>query len=101
MSVILGLNQGNRDVRLVVENVISPLGFAATDQLAAHNYAPLGEADLFTKLGDFIPARLAQGRGDKLGADIALAEFLLVHVFRRSPVLWRIVDRRVSGRGWS
>ena len=41
--VVLGLDDGDRDVRLVVENVVGALGLAAGDQLAADDDAALGE----------------------------------------------------------
>ena len=56
--VVLGLDQRDRDVRLVVEDVVGPLGLAAGDQLAAHDDAALGEADLLADLRGFIPAGL-------------------------------------------
>ena len=50
VGVVLGLDQRERDVRLVVEDVVRPLGLAACDQLAAHDDAALGEADLLANL---------------------------------------------------
>ncbi len=47
--VVLGLDQRQRDVGLVVEDVVGPLGLAAADQLAAHDDAALGEADLLAR----------------------------------------------------
>ena len=48
-----------RDVRLVVEDVVGALGLAARDQLAAHDDAALGEADLLADLQHLVPARAA------------------------------------------
>ena len=42
--VVLGLDQRERDVGLVVEDVVGALGLAAGDQLAADDDAALGEA---------------------------------------------------------
>ena len=42
--VVLRLDQGDGDVRLVVENVVGALGFAAGDQLAADDDPALGES---------------------------------------------------------
>ena len=78
--VVLGLDEGDRDVGLVVEDVVGAFGLAAGDQLAADDDPALGEADLLANLGHLIPARLLDGRGDELGADVAFAEELLVHV---------------------
>src|SRR4026208_393490 len=39
----------------------------------------LGEGDFLAKLGQLVPAGAAEGRGNELGADVALAELLLVH----------------------
>ena len=48
--VVLGLDEGDGDVRLVVEDVVGALGLAAGDQLAADDDAALGEADLLANL---------------------------------------------------
>ena len=79
--VVLGLDQRERDVGLEIEDVVGALGLAARDQLAAHDDAALGEADLFADLRHLIPARLPQGGRDELGADVAFAEGALVPVF--------------------
>lgn len=79
VGVVLGLDQGQRDVRLEVQDVVGALGLAAADQLAAYDDPALGEADFLTDLQHLIPARLAQGRGDELGADVAFTEGSLVH----------------------
>jgi hypothetical protein len=50
-----------------------------TNQLAAHDDAPLGEADLLAKLRQLIPSRLLEGGRDELGADVAFAQQLLLH----------------------
>ncbi len=69
-----------RDVRLVVEDVVGPLGLAAGDQLAADDDAALGEADLLADLRHLVPP----GRGAPPGVMnlvqmSRLAEVLLVH----------------------
>ena len=78
MVVVLRLDQGDGDVRLVVENVVGALGLAAGDQLAADDDPAFGEIDLFANLRQDIPARLLDGGRDELGADVAFAERLLV-----------------------
>ena len=79
MVVVLGFDQCDGQVGLVVENVVGPLALAPADQLATHHDAALGEVDFLADLCHLVPARLAQGRGDELGADVAFAQALLVH----------------------
>ena len=61
------------------EDIVGPLALASAGQLAAHGDASLGEADLFPDLRHLVPPGFAQGKGDELGADVALAETFLVH----------------------
>ncbi len=80
--VVLGLDDGDRDVRLVEEDVVGLLGLAALDRLAANDDAALGEVDLLANLGHHVPlaAVRADERGrDELGADVRFGEVLLVH----------------------
>jgi hypothetical protein len=77
--VVLRFDDRQWDVRLVVEDVIRALGLSASDHLAADDNAALREADFLAKLRDLVPASLTEGRRDELGADVALAELLLVH----------------------
>ena len=83
MIVVLGFDQGDRDVVLVVENVIGALGFAARDELATNDDAALGEADLFPDLCELIPARPLQCGRDELTANVAFAHraFINHHAF--------------------
>ena len=81
MRVVLSFDEGQRDIWLVIEDIVSALGLPAADQLAAHNDATLGEADFLTDLQHLVPARFAQGRRDELSADIAFGEGALVHGF--------------------
>ena len=87
MVVVLGFDQCDGQVGLVVEHVVGPLALAPADQLAAHDDAALGEVNFLADLCHLVPACLAQGRGDELGADVALAQALLVHGgwFGRNP----------------
>jgi hypothetical protein len=73
MGIVLGLDQRQRDVGLVIEDIISPLGLAPRDQLAAHDDAALSEAHLLANLQHLVPPRLAERRRDELGADVAFA----------------------------
>ena len=79
VGVVLGFNQGNGEIGLVVQDVIGPLGLAPADQLAAHDNAACGEADLAANLRCLVPAGLVQGRGNELGAHVAFAEACLLH----------------------
>ena len=79
VSVILGLDHGHGNVGLVIEDVVGPVTLTAADQLAAHDDAPLGEADLLADLLHLVPPVLSQGGRDEFGADIAFAEAFLVH----------------------
>ena len=48
--VVFGLDEGDGDVRLVVEDVVGALGLAAGDQLAADDDPAFGEVDLLANL---------------------------------------------------
>jgi hypothetical protein len=77
--VVLRLEHRQRDVRLVVEDVVGALRFSPRDELAANDDASLCKTDFLAKLSDLIPAGLPERGRDELGADIPLAELLLVH----------------------
>ena len=101
--VVLGLDDGDGQVGGVVEDVVGPLLLAPRVQLAAHDDAAVGEGDLLAHLGGEIPARLLQGRGDVLRADVAFRElFLVLHLgFRRVMAFASNVPsilRRAAGR---
>ena len=85
VGVVLRLDQGDRNVRLVVENKVGLLRLAARHQLAAHDDAALGEIDLLPNLHHLVPACALDGRQDELGADIALGEASLVHTGQPPP----------------
>jgi hypothetical protein len=46
MAVVLVLDDGDRDVGLVVKDIVGALGFAARDELSPDDDAILGESDL-------------------------------------------------------
>ena len=77
--VVLRLDDGDRDIGLVIEDVVGALGFATRHKLPPDDDAPLGKVDLFANLHHPVPARAFHGGADELGADIALAEVFLVH----------------------
>ena len=70
--VVLGLDDREGDVGLVVQDVVGAFGLAARDQLAADDDAALGEVDLLADLVHLVPACPAEGGSDELGADVAL-----------------------------
>ncbi|MNR25485.1 hypothetical protein D3C85_1426390 [compost metagenome] len=77
--VVLGLDDGQGHVGLVVEDVVGAPGLATAMQLAAHDDAALGEADFLAHLFVMVPAGLEDGRGNELGADVPFGERFLVH----------------------
>ena len=93
--VVLGLDDGERDVRLVEEDVVGLLGLAALDGLAADDDAALGEVDLLADLGHQVPlvAVWPDDRGrDELGADVRFGELLLVHAIRAWSSRSRVIN---------
>ena len=76
--VVLGFDDGNRDIGLVVQNVIGALGLTARVQLAAHDDTPFGEGDFFADLGVQIPTGLNDGWCDVFAANISLGQVLLI-----------------------
>ena len=79
MGIVLGLDDRDGNVRLVVEDVVGALGLSARDQLATHDDAALGEAHLLADLQHLVPPRPAQGRRDELGADVPFGQVSLVN----------------------
>lgn len=77
--VIFGLDKGDRDVRLVVENDVGLLRLPARYQLAAHDDAALGEKDFLPNLHHLIPTGALDGRQDEFRADIAFSEAPFIH----------------------
>ena len=76
------LNDGNGEIGFVIEDVIGALGLATGVQLAPDDDAPFGEGEFFADLGMEVPARCLERRDNELGADVTLAEKLLVHTAR-------------------
>lgn len=77
--VVLGFDNGNGDVRPVVQNVVGTLGFAASVHLAPDDDSPLGKCYFLAYLGVDIPSSADDGQSDVLGTDIALGKVLLGH----------------------
>ena len=74
MIVVLGFDNSDGDVGLVVEDAVGAFGLAACDHLTANDDSSFGEANLFANLGHLVPARLLYGGNDVLSADVALCE---------------------------
>ncbi len=77
--IVLGLDDGDRDIGLVIQNVVGAFGLAARDELSAHDDAAFRESNLLANLHHAVPARALDGGAYELGADIAFAEVLFVH----------------------
>jgi len=75
---VFDLDEGDGNVRFVVENVVGALGLATGDQPAADDDPAFGERDLLSNLRQDIPARLLDSGRDELSADVAFAEVFLV-----------------------
>jgi hypothetical protein len=74
MLVVFGLNHGQGQVELVVQNEIGAASFATRVQLAAHHDAALGEAELFADLLLDVPPSPFNRGGDELGTDVPFSE---------------------------
>lgn len=87
--IVLRLDDGDGDVRLVVKDIVGPLALAPCCEFAPHVYFASGEGDFFEELGVLVPASGFEGGGDVLGADVPLGEELFVqgHVGRG---VWRM-----------
>src|SRR5438105_4803980 len=72
--VVLRLDDSDRDIGLVIKDVIGAFGFATSNELPPDDDTSLGEGDLLTDLHHPVPACAFYRRADELGADIAFAE---------------------------
>jgi hypothetical protein len=81
MLVVLGLDDGQRQIGLVEQRVVGTQNRAdvASGLLAPHHDAAGAQRELPVDLRHAIPARLLHGGPDVLLTDIALGELLLVH----------------------
>ena len=76
-EVVLGLNQGNGEVP-DVKHIVGALGFAACNQLTAHNDPARRESHLATN-GGLRPTSLIQSRGNEFRAGVVFAEVPFAH----------------------
>ena len=76
VGVVLGFDDGERNARLVVEDVVGATNGAlvASGAIATHDDATGGEIDFLAHLAVCVPTCCRDSRGDELGADIAFAE---------------------------
>ena len=82
MVVVFCLDDGDRDVRLVEQDVVRLLCFASLDRLASNDDAALCEITLLQYLRHHVPLRSVRpedGRRDELRANVGFGKVLLVH----------------------
>ena len=77
--VVFRFDDGNGNVRFVVENVVGALPGSTGVHLPPNMDPAVGKADLFPYLGMDIPPGPDEMGRDELGANIALAEGVFVH----------------------
>lgn len=78
VALVLRLDQCQREV-LVVKDVVGPLGLAPSDQSAADDDAPFGEANFFADLCLNVPTRRNKRRRDELRTDVPFAQIIWTH----------------------
>ncbi|MNN23437.1 hypothetical protein D3C81_1368350 [compost metagenome] len=74
MLVVLGFDNSQRQVGLVIQDVVCATRFAPAVQLATDDDAALGKADFLTDLLVQIPASCGDGRRDVFAADVTLSQ---------------------------
>ena len=79
MFVVLRLNDGDGNVRFVIENIVGALSGSTRVEFPPDINPPVGEADFFTHLVMNVPPGRDKIGRDELGADVTLAEGFLVH----------------------
>jgi hypothetical protein len=80
--VVLGLYDRERNVGLVVKDVIHPLLGSTGMNFSTHIDATIGEAHFLANLSLQIPSSRHKAGGDKFRADIAFAERFFIHATR-------------------
>src|SRR5665648_451420 len=69
MSVVFSLNNSNRDVGLVVQDVVRSLSFTTDRKIDLYVDAAIREANFLTNLLLHVPSGLLKCRAAELGAD--------------------------------
>ena len=77
--VVLCLDDGDGDIGLVVEYVVSAFLCASGVEFSPYIDAAIGEGDFLANLILNIPARCLDLGRDELGADVAFAEVFFIH----------------------
>jgi len=77
--VVLGFDDGDRDVWFVIKDIIGALGLPAGNEFSADDDAPFGKSDFLADLHHPVPARALDGGTDEFGADVAFAQVSLVY----------------------
>ncbi len=73
VHVVFGLDESDRDIGFVVEDVVGAFALAPTDQLATNDDAALCEADFLADSGHLVPASATNGWGNEFRTDVSLA----------------------------
>lgn len=88
MIVVLRLDEGERDVGLVDEDIVGSSGNPTLYHFPANDDPAFGEVDLLPHLRHqvpLVPIRADQRRRDELGANLCFGQCLLVH----RSISWR------------
>ena len=93
VGAVLGLDDGDGDVVLVVEDAVGPFLASALAHVALDNDPALGQGHFLAHLGMNIPAGLFEGGDDLLGADIPLGKDFVVHqvLLKSSGSSWAVL----------
>lgn len=76
---ILRFDDGEGNVALVVQKVVSPLALAALGLVSVYDHAPVGEIVFAFDLGMVIPTRAAKRGIDELRPNILLGHLMHLH----------------------
>lgn len=74
VGIVLCLDDGDGDVRLIIKDIVGPLALAPCGEFAPHVDFTIGKGDFFEELGVLVPASGFEGGGDVLGTDVPLGE---------------------------
>lgn len=88
VRVVLGLDQRDRNVRLIGEDEVGPFALAAMGHLAANEDLAVREGIFLANLQDVVPSCRLQGGKDELRADVPLGEAPFVHGSRFAGSCW-------------
>ena len=79
MVVVFRLNHSDRDIGLVVENVVSAFSCTTSVEFSPDVDPAIGEGDFLAYLDLDVPARRFDIRRDELCADVAFAKVFFIH----------------------